>query len=98
MFREPYTQWHVVFDVAQREVHFRTDDIPEVRHLSLESFDLACDAPLLMLDINAELEGNVERSFTPYDHDINLKVFYGFCKRWGIKMSKDDAVEIVRGL
>jgi hypothetical protein len=28
-----------------------------------------------MLDVNTAPEGNVERFFTPYDHDVNLQVF-----------------------
>lgn len=98
LFKDPYSQWHVVFDIARREVHFRTEAIPEIRHVSLDAFDLACDGPLIMLDINAELAGNVENDFTPYDHEMNLKVFYEFCKRWGIKMTMEDAEEGVRAI
>jgi hypothetical protein len=76
--------------------NFRAVDSPCVKHLSLRSYDLSCDAPLLMLDVNAELEGNVERSFMLYDHRINLDVFRNFCDRWGIEVTKEDAVELMR--
>jgi hypothetical protein len=49
-----------------------------------------------MLDVNAAREGNVEQSFTPYDHDVNLKVFRTHCDRAGIGISAEDAVELVR--
>jgi hypothetical protein len=48
-----------------------------------------------MLDVNAELEGNVERFFTPYDHDLNLKIFRDNCDRLGIEVSKEAAVELM---
>jgi len=96
LFDEPYTRWSIVFDIARREAHFRTVDSPHVKHLSLGTFDLSCTAPLLMLDINADLEGNVEGSFAPYDHDINLEAFRSFCDRWGIDVSRDGAVELMQ--
>jgi choloylglycine hydrolase len=97
-FDEPYTRWSIVFDIAKREAHFRTVASPAVKHLSLEAFDLSCEAPLVMLDVNAELEGNVEEAFMPYDHDVNLKVFREFCDRWGIEVSEEGAVELVHFL
>jgi len=95
-FDEPYTRWNVVFDIVQREVHFRTVASPMVRRLSLRSFDLSCEAPLLMLDVNARIEGNVDQSFLPYDHDANLEIFRTFCDKWGIEVSEEGAVELIR--
>ncbi|MFH1313373.1 MAG: linear amide C-N hydrolase [Candidatus Eisenbacteria bacterium] len=95
-FDEPYTRWNVVFDIGRREAHFRTVASPTVRRLSLRSFDLSCEAPLLMMDVNAELEGDVQRSFTPYDHDVNLEVFRTFCDKWGIEVSAEGAIELMR--
>jgi len=95
LFNEPYTRWNVVYDISRREVHFRTVDSPQVKRLLLGSFDLSCEAPLLMLDVNAEFEGNVERFFTPYDHDLNLKIFRDNCDRLGIEVSKEAAVELM---
>jgi hypothetical protein len=90
------TKWNIVYDIAKREVRFRSVASPTVKRLSLSAFDLSCEAPLLMLDVNAALEGNVERSFTPYDHDVNLKVFRTFCDRRGVKISAEGAVELMR--
>lgn len=95
-FGEPYTRWNVVFDVERREVHFRTVAKPTVRRISLRSFDLSCEAPPLMLDVNVDLEGNIDRSFGPYDHDVNLEIFRTFCDKWGIEVSEEGAVELIR--
>ncbi len=96
MFHEPYTRWNVVFDIGRREAHFRTVANTSVRHISLNSFDLSCEAPLLMLDVNAELEGNIDGSFQAYDHDANLKIFRTFCDKWGIEVSEEGAIELIR--
>jgi choloylglycine hydrolase len=92
----PHTKWNIVYDIEKREVRFRSAASPTVKRLSLHAFDLSCEAPLLMLDVNAELEGNVDQSFTPYDHDVNLEVFSTFCDRWGIEVSAEGAVELMR--
>jgi len=95
-FNEPYTRWHMVFDVAQRQIHFRTVDKAAVRRLSLAGLDFSCRAPLLMLDVNADLEGNIAGDFQPYDHDANLKIFRTFCDKWGIDVSEEGARELIR--
>ena len=95
-FDGPYTRWNVVFDIGRREAHFRTVVSPTVRRLSLRSFNLSCEAPLLMLDVNAELEGNVDRSFKPYNHDINLEIFRKVCDKLGLEVSEEAAVELIR--
>ena len=91
----PHTKWNVVYDIAKREVWFRSVASPAIKRLSLNAFDLSCEAPLLMLDVNAALEGNVEQSFTPYDHDINLAVFRTFCDRYGIEVSEEGAAGLM---
>ena len=85
-----------MFDLARREVHYRTQDSPEVKRVALGRFDLSCEAPLLMLDVNADLEGDVAGHFTPYDPDANLKLFREFCDRWDIDVSKEDAEGLMR--
>lgn len=91
----PHSRWSIVYDLAGRKVWFRTEANPEVRYLSLDAFDLACDAPLMMLDVNIDREGQVADLFTPYDHDVNLTVFRTFCARWGIDVPAEGAAELM---
>jgi len=95
LFHEPYTRWNVVFDIDKQKVHFRTVKCPTVRHLSLSNLDFACEVPMLMLDVNAKLAGNVEGGFTAYDHEANLEIFRTFCDKWGIDVSKESAMALV---
>ena len=76
-------------------VYYNGETFP-VKRLSLRSFDLSSEAPLLMLDVNAKLEGIVGRSFQPYDHNVNLEIFRTFCDKWGIEVSEEGAVELIR--
>ena len=61
-----------------------------------ENLDFSCKGPLLMLDVNAAIEGDVEKSFTPYDSAVNLKVFRTLCDRYGMDISEQDAIGIMR--
>lgn len=95
-FHEPYTRWSVVFDIGRREAYFRTVAAPDVKRLSLGSFDLSCDAPLKMLDVNMDVAGDVDDLFVPYDHDVNLKIFLEFCDKWGVEVTEEAIVELIR--
>ncbi len=94
----PHTKWSIVFDIGKSEVLVRTAASPTVKRLSLDGFDFACEAAVLMLDVNADLEGNVDEHFEPYDHVRNLDVFTSFCDRWEIEVSAEAAEELTRYL
>jgi choloylglycine hydrolase len=85
----PHTRWNIVFDIANRELWFRSVQSPTYKHISLNAFDFSCDAQKLMLDVNAPLEGDVEEAFVPYDHDVNVDVFHTFCDRYGIEVTRE---------
>jgi penicillin V acylase-like amidase (Ntn superfamily) len=92
----PHTKWNIVYDISRRQVYFRSIASPTVKYLSLNKFNLSCSAPLLMLDINAPLKGNIEESFKPYNHEANLAVFQTLCARYGIELSTEDAINIMK--
>jgi penicillin V acylase-like amidase (Ntn superfamily) len=92
----PHTKWSIVYDVAKREIWYRSAASPAVKHVSLGSFDFSCEAPLLMLDVNAALDGDVGGFFKPYDHYDNLSGFRTFCDRYGIKVSSEGAAELMQ--
>ena len=87
----PHTRWNIVFDIPKREIWYRSDQSPTYKHISLSAFDFSCDATKLMLNVNAQLEGDVEEHFVPYDYDASLSVFRTFCERYGIEVSEEGA-------
>ena len=92
----PHTKWSIVYDIANREIWYGTVVSRPVKHISFANLDFSCDAPLLMLDVNAPVEGDVERIFSPYDHDVNLRVFRTICDRFNLGISEDMAVGVMR--
>ncbi len=91
-----HTKWNVVYNIPTREVWFRSARSPAVKHLSLNDFDLSSESPLLMLDMNAPLEGDVKDALIPFDYDINLMVFRNLCARYDIELTEDETNEIMQ--
>lgn len=92
----PHTKWNIVYDIAKREIWYRSVVSPSYKHISMSAFDFSCGPPLLMLDVNAPLEdGDVEKFFTPYDHEVNLGVFRTLCDRYDIEISAEVSVELM---
>lgn len=87
----PHTKWSVVYDIAKRQIWYGTVVSKPVKHISFNKLDFACKDPLLMLDVNAAIEGDVEKHFVSYDPDVNFNIFYTFCQRWGVDISEQDA-------
>ncbi len=71
LWSEHISQWSVVFDTKNMRAYFRTYTYPEIRYIDLYSFCLSCDTPVQMLDIQANLSGDVAGDFFDYSHDIS---------------------------
>jgi penicillin V acylase-like amidase (Ntn superfamily) len=73
-----HTQWGIVYDVQDLRVYFRTKSSPQVRCLDLGVLDFSCATPVQMLDINADLSGNVADDLQPYSHEAALTQLWWF--------------------
>jgi len=91
-----HTKWSIVYDINKREVWYGSAASLTLKNLSLNNFDLSCDAPLLMIDINAQVEGNLEQVFKPYDKNINLIIFRNFCESYGIKVTHKASSDLMK--
>ncbi len=92
----PHTRWSIVFDIDDRDIWYRSDQSETYKHIAMEWFDLSCGEPLLMLDINDDLDGDVRDHFVPYDPVVNRELFSTFCERWGISVSEESTAALMR--
>jgi len=65
------TQWSIVYDIGAMRVHFRTYRQPAVRYFDVGAFDFSCESPVRLLDIDADLPGDVSGKFELYTLDAN---------------------------
>lgn len=66
------TQWSIIYDLTNMQVHFRTMQNQKIKTFRVNSFDFSCASPVKMLDINADLSGDVGAKFSDYQTAANL--------------------------
>ena len=66
------TAWSIVFDPASLRIYFRTNRNTQVRYVDFSKLDFSCNAPIRMLDIHAELSGDISRAFQEYSHKASI--------------------------
>ena len=70
----PYTsntRWSIVYDQKNRLIHFRTHGNPDIRVIDMSSFDFSCNTPVKILDVTANLSGDVSERFVDYTRQGN---------------------------
>ncbi|UCH93805.1 MAG: linear amide C-N hydrolase [Candidatus Aminicenantes bacterium] len=65
------TQWSFLCDLKNLKAYIKTAKSKNVRYVDLKSFDLSCKTPVKMLDIHANLSGNIEKQFQDYTLELN---------------------------
>jgi len=68
------TQWSIVYDVSKGRIHFRTHSAPKVRWLDLGELSFSCETPVKVLDVTADLSGDVTDRFIDYDRELNWEL------------------------
>ena len=66
-----WTQWSIVCDMKRLRVYFRTSVSKDIRFVSFDAFDFSNESPVKILDINADLSGNVAIKFKDYTPSAN---------------------------
>ncbi len=83
------TQWSIVFDMDNREVHFRTKSNALLRHLHFEALDFSCRTAVRLMDVHAELWGEVSDDLVEHSHESNLAYLTQGLRRWGVHLPQE---------
>ncbi len=96
-----FTKWKIVYDITNKQVHFKTVANENVKILALKDFDLSAQAEPLSLDINDAVKGNVAKSFTAfspaYNKQMLKKAFAESSSRFQIPAHLQEAVAVMGG-
>lgn len=65
------TQWRIVYDNTDMRVHFRTRTNRKRRSIDISKFDFSSISPVKILDVNADLSGDVAGQFSNYTYESN---------------------------
>jgi hypothetical protein len=66
------TVWSFAFDPVNLRVHFRTARNPRIRYLDLAAFEFSCSTPVRLLDVHADLSGDISDELTACTHEVIL--------------------------
>jgi hypothetical protein len=56
------------------KIHLRTESNARVRTIDVAKFDFSCKTPVMALNINDNLAGDVTRNFQNYDPETNTQL------------------------
>ena len=76
-----HSHWNIVYDQNNLRINFKTRENQKIREIDLKSLDFSCRTPVMVLDINEDLSGNVSDKFVEYSRSKNRNiVFNSFSK------------------
>jgi len=85
----PYTRWSIVFDIQNRTIHFKTYANRNERRIDLKKIDYGCDTAAMMMDVHANLKGDITDAFKEIDPEYSLNHFIRFLKESEIEMPEE---------
>ncbi len=68
----PITVWSVVFDNQELQVYFISQRNQQMRCIDFKKLDFSSKTPVLMLDVHAQLAGDISDRLLPYSHQASL--------------------------
>ncbi len=69
-----HTQWSIVYEVGARRIGYRTRANPAIRTVDFGLLDFDCDSPVLLLDIDVGVSGDVTGKLEPYTTAANRRL------------------------
>jgi len=98
----PSTVWTAVYDNEDLRVTFRTSRDPRLREIALARLDFSGRTPVRMLDLDADLVGDITDRLPEYSHERSLahSLQYNHALTGvfpGVSGMSDEAVEVMLG-
>jgi len=67
------THWSIVYDIENMKIHYKTYGNRETRVISLEDFNFSCAFPVLITDIENNID-KIEKDFICYNTKLNKEL------------------------
>ncbi|MEO6611458.1 MAG: linear amide C-N hydrolase [Chitinophagaceae bacterium] len=69
-----HTKWSIVYDLTNKNIHFKTLGYPSVKQVNFSAFDFNCLTAPRSWEMNQAGEGDVSRLFQDFSPDLNSKL------------------------
>jgi penicillin V acylase-like amidase (Ntn superfamily) len=70
----PRSVWNIVYDPVHLTVSFRTSDDKRLRWFDFRKLERSCGTPVKLLDLHADVAGDVTQKFVDYSDAANQKL------------------------
>lgn len=67
-------EWSVVYDITQKQIHFKTNNNKQVRMIDMKAFDFACAGNTSYYNISQSDKGNISPQFTKLNLAKNTEI------------------------
>jgi len=82
------TVWSFVFDPIDLRGYVRTSHNPRIRYLVFSSVDFSCHTPVMLLDVHADVSGDISDKLVAYSHAASFTHSTSFFSQYeGANMS-----------
>lgn len=71
-----YTKWSIVYDISNKKIHFKTGANKDIKTIQFSVFDLACNKPAKMFNMNQDGKGDISQQFILSDKKIKQQVLH----------------------
>jgi choloylglycine hydrolase len=69
-----FTKWSIVYDINNKEIHFKTESNKDIKTIRLNGFDFACSSDTKMFNMNQAGRGDITGLFIPADRNLMRSV------------------------
>jgi penicillin V acylase-like amidase (Ntn superfamily) len=69
--------WSIVYDIKNRQIHFKTGSNQAIRKVQIKSFNFSCKEPSLVYNIKNNDSGIITSLFSRYTEKVNNEIFTG---------------------
>jgi choloylglycine hydrolase len=92
-----FTKWSIVYDISNKKIQFKTEANKTIKTVSFSAFDLACNKPYKMFNMNQDGAGDVSSRFIVADKKIKAQIMAQVAAESSsrIAMSKKEEEELL---
>lgn len=69
-----YTKWSIVYDISNKEIHFKTQSNKDIKIIRFKGFDFSCNSPAKMYNMNQQGAADITTSFILPDKELKRTV------------------------
>ncbi|MCP3955752.1 MAG: linear amide C-N hydrolase [Desulfobacterales bacterium] len=84
------TKWSIVYDMKNLKIHFKTYSHNKIRLVEFKKFDLSCQGPAKVINLDAKLSGNISDQFIDYTRKMNKELILNAFSKTFLSNRKSD--------